>query len=161
MTARPLAAGRRLLERTPLQVKLIVAVLALVTVALVLIGLASAAALEGYLVGRLDDQLALVADRYTHEDDHFGPGPGGGERGPGPPSPYLVQKRDANGGITGNVPADRLDEDEKPPRLPDDAAWFSEHAGKAATVPATSGNGRWPRRRPGPRRPTRSGPAWC
>jgi two-component system, OmpR family, sensor kinase len=142
MTVRPLAAGRRLLERTPLQVKLIVAVLALVTVALVLIGTASVAVLEGYLVGRLDNQLALVADRYQHEEDRFGPGPGGG-RGPGGPSPYLVQKRDANGGILRELPADSLDDDEHPPRLPSDAAWFSEHAGKAATVPATSGDGRW------------------
>jgi two-component system OmpR family sensor kinase len=143
MTARPLAAGRRLLERTPLRVKLIVAVLALVTVALVLIGLASAAALEGYLVGRLDDQLAVVADRFTHGEDRFGPGPAGGGQRPGPPSPYLVQKRDANGGITGNLPNDSLDNQESPPRIPSDAAWFSDHAGKAATVPATSGDGRW------------------
>jgi two-component system OmpR family sensor kinase len=141
MTVRPLAAGRRLLERTPLQVKLIVAVLALVTVALVLIGLASAAALEGYLVGRLDSQLALVADRYSHEDDQFGPGPRGG-RGPGPPSPYQVQKRDADGRIT-PLPNNSLDNEEPPPRLPSDAAWFQAHAGKAATIPATSGDGRW------------------
>jgi two-component system, OmpR family, sensor kinase len=143
MTLRPLAAGRRLLARTPLQVKLIAAVLVLVTVALALIGLASVAALDGYLVGRLDDQLALVADRYRREDDGFRPGPGGGGRGPGPPSPYLVQKRNANGGITGNLPNDSLDNEESSPRLPSDAAWFSEHAGKAATVPATSGDGRW------------------
>jgi two-component system OmpR family sensor kinase len=141
MTVRPLAAGRSLLARTPLQVKLIVATLALVTVALALIGLASVAALDGYLVGRLDTQLALVADRYTHENDGFGPG--GGGRRPGPPSPYWVQKRDVNGGITGNLPNDSLGADEPPPRLPSDAAWFSEHAGKAATVPATSGDGRW------------------
>ncbi|HKQ00009.1 MAG TPA: HAMP domain-containing sensor histidine kinase [Actinomycetes bacterium] len=141
MTVRPLAAGRRLAARTPLQVKLIVAVLVLVTVALALIGVASVAALDGYLVGRLDTQLAMVADRYTHEDQGFGPG--GGGRGPGPPSPYLVQKRDANGGITGNLPNNSLDSEESPPRLPSDAAWFSKHAGKAATVPATSGDGRW------------------
>jgi two-component system OmpR family sensor kinase len=141
MTVRPLAAGRSLLARTPIQQTLIVATLALVTVALALIGLFSVAALDGYLVGRLDDQLALVAGRYTHEDEGFGPG--GGGRRPGPPSPYLVQKRDANGGITGNLPNDSLDSDESPPRLPSDAAWFSEHAGKAATVPATSGDGRW------------------
>jgi hypothetical protein len=66
MTVRPLAAGRRLAARTPLQVKLIVAVLALVAVALALIGVASVAALDGYLVGRLDSQLALVADRYCN-----------------------------------------------------------------------------------------------
>jgi signal transduction histidine kinase len=141
MTVRPLAAGRRLAARTPLQVKLIVAVLALVAVALALIGVASVAALDGYLVGRLDSQLAMVADRYTHEDEGFGPG--GGGRRPGPPSPYLVQKRDANGGIIGNLPNDSLDSEEPPPRLPSDAAWFSKHADKAATVPATSGDGRW------------------
>ena len=61
MTLRPLAAGRRLPARTPLQVKLIAAVLVLVTVALALIGLASVAALDGYLVGRLDTQLQAVA----------------------------------------------------------------------------------------------------
>jgi two-component system OmpR family sensor kinase len=140
MTARPLAVGRRLVERTPLQVKLIVAVLALVTVALVLIGLASSAALEGYLVGRLDGQLALVADRFSRQE--FGPAPSGG-RGAGPPSPYLVQKRDTSGQIVDSLPNESLDNDEPPPRLPSDAAWFSEHAGKAATVPATSGAGRW------------------
>ena len=142
MTARPWQRGRRLLDRTPLQVKLIVAVLALVTVALVLIGTASVAVLDRYLVGRLDDQLALVADRYTHEQDEFGPGPGGGRR-PGPPSPFLVRKFDASGQPAGSVPTNSLDTDQDPPRLPTGAAWFSEHAGKAATVPATSGDGRW------------------
>jgi two-component system OmpR family sensor kinase len=143
MTPRPLAAGRRLAARTPLQVKLIAAVLVLVTVALLLIGLASAAALHGYLVGRLDDQLAQVADRFSH-DGRFGPGAGpGGGRGPGPPSPYLVQRRGSNGEITDNIPADSLDESEHPPRLPSDAAWFQTHAGRAATVPATAGGGHW------------------
>ena len=51
MTPRPLAAGRRLLARTPLQLKLIVATLALVAVALALIGLASVAALVAVHVG--------------------------------------------------------------------------------------------------------------
>ena len=55
MTVRPLAAGRRLAARTPLQQTLIVAVLVLVAVALALIGFFSVAALDGYLVGRLDD----------------------------------------------------------------------------------------------------------
>ena len=68
MTVAPLATGRQLLARTPLQVKLIAAVLALVTVALLLIGLASGAALRGYLVGRLVDQLEQVADRFSHDE---------------------------------------------------------------------------------------------
>jgi len=82
----------RLLERTPLRVKLIVAVLALVAVALALISLASVTALRGYLVGRMDDQLTLVAPGFQHERP--GPGPRGGRP---PPSPYLIQRRDAGG----------------------------------------------------------------
>jgi two-component system OmpR family sensor kinase len=142
MSLRPLAAGRSLAARTPLQVKLIVAVLALVAVALLLIGLASGAALHGYLVGRLDDQLEQVADRFAREAGRLPAGPGG-ERGSGPPSPYLVQERGSSGEITKNIPADSLDEGEHPPRLPDDAAWFQVHAGRATTVPATAGGGRW------------------
>ena len=65
MTPRPRAGGRRLLARTPLQLKLIVATLALVAVALALIGLASVAALNGYLVNRLDSQLEAVARQPT------------------------------------------------------------------------------------------------
>src|SRR5215216_224859 len=142
MTVAPLAAGRQLLARTPLQVKLIAAVLALVTVALLLIGLASGAALRGYLVGRLDDQLEQVADRFSHDEERFGPGPAGGP-GHRPPSPYLVQRRGSNGQVTDNIPADSLDEGQHQPRLPSDAAWFQAHAGRPATVPATSGGGHW------------------
>src|SRR5512132_1135153 len=141
MTLRPLAAGRQLAARTPLQVKLIAAVLALVTVALLLIGLASGAALRGFLVGRLDDQLERVADQFSRDEGRFG-GPGGGP-GHGPPSPYLVQRRGSNGEITDNIPADSLDEGQQPPRLPSDAAWLQAHAGRAATVPATVGGGHW------------------
>ena len=63
MTWRPLAAGRSLAARTPLQVKLIVAVLALVTVALLLVGLASVTAVDSLLVGRLDGELQQEARR--------------------------------------------------------------------------------------------------
>jgi signal transduction histidine kinase len=96
MRPRPLAAGRRLAARTPLQVKLIVALL-LVAVALALIGLASVAALDGYLVGRLDRQLEAVARQPTR--------PPGEDRGepdghrPGPPSPFLIQYRDPAGEV--------------------------------------------------------------
>ena len=95
MTPRPLAAGRRLAARTPLQVKLIVAVLALVAVALALIGLASVAALDELLVGRLDGELQQEARRSAG-----GPPPATGEPGPGPAggrAAYLVQYRDADG----------------------------------------------------------------
>jgi two-component system OmpR family sensor kinase len=141
MTPRPLAAGRRLAGRTPLQIKLIVAVLALVTVALVLIGLASVAVLDRYLVGRLDTQLKAVAEHSAEEGPPRGPGPQGGRRGP--PSPYRVQYRTADGQLGRPEESNLLDQDLPPPRVPDDGAWLKAKAGKAVTVPATGGHGRW------------------
>jgi two-component system, OmpR family, sensor kinase len=140
MTPRPLAAGRRLLARTPLQVKLIVAVLALVAVALSLIGLASVTAVNGLLVGRLDDELQQEARRSAGR-----PPPSLQRPGPhqGPRSPYLVQYRDAEGGLDLELSNELLQEGQEPPRVPDDAAWFEANAGKTATVPAASGDGRW------------------
>jgi two-component system OmpR family sensor kinase len=125
-----------------LQVKLIVAVLALVTVALVLIGLASVAALDRYLVGRLDTQLQAVAEHSAEE------GPPGGFEGPpgqrrGPPSPYLVQYRTADGQVKHREQNELPDQGEPPPRVPDDGAWLKAKAGKVVTVPATGGHGRW------------------
>jgi two-component system, OmpR family, sensor kinase len=139
MSLRPLAAGRRLAGRTPLQLKLIVAMLALVTVALLLIGLASVAVLDGYLVGRLDTQLQAVAlrsasqPRPPFEDrDHHGP-----------PSPYLVQYRTADGRLDGPEEKNPLEDDQQAPQVPNDAAWFSANSGKVITVPASGGDGRW------------------
>jgi two-component system OmpR family sensor kinase len=140
MTPRPLAAGRRLAARTPLQVKLIVAVLALVTVALALIGLASVAALDGYLVGRLDDQLQAVAQGSARQGPS-GYGPGPGHRGP--PSPYLIQYRLADGRPDGELVQNPLEQDRQPPQVPDDAAWYQANTGEVVTVPATGGDGRW------------------
>jgi signal transduction histidine kinase len=140
MTPRPLAAVRRVAARTPLQIKLIVAVLALVAVALALIGPASVAALDGYLVGRLDDQLQEVVRRSADRPLEPG-GPRG--RPPAPPSPYLVQYRDAAGRLERSFSNELLEEGQQPPRLPDDAAWFQDNARGTATVPATGGDGRW------------------
>jgi two-component system OmpR family sensor kinase len=129
--------GVRLLERTPLRVKLIVAMLALVTVALALISLASVTALRGYLVDRLDDQLTLVAPGFRREPP--GHGPRGGRP---PPSPYLIQRRDGGGRVEEQFGAE-LSEGQGQPRLPDDAAWLRAHSGTLMTVAATEGGGRW------------------
>ena len=140
MTLRPLAAGRRVAARTPLQVKLIVAVLALVAVALAVIGLASVAAVDGLLVGRLDRELHQEATRSAGRPPPSvaGPGPGGGPR-----SPYLVQYRNTDGRLKKELENELLEEGQQPPRLPDDAAWFQDNARDTATVPATGGDGRW------------------
>jgi two-component system, OmpR family, sensor kinase len=138
MTLRPLAAGRQLLARTPLQVKLIAAVLALVTVALLLIGLASGAALREYLVGRLDDQLQAVAHQPGRPPGELRGGP---ERRLGPPSPFLIQYHDPAGKLlyTDKAPLD----EGQPPQVPENSAWLADHAGEPVTVPAVGGGGRW------------------
>jgi two-component system OmpR family sensor kinase len=140
MTGRPLAAARQVAARTPLQVKLIVAVLALVAVALALISLASVTALRSYLVGRLDNQLQLVAQRPDRP-----PGELDGRAGlrPGPPSPFLVQERDPSGQVVEENSANLLDQDQQLPRVPADPAWLQAHAGTPTTVPAFAGGGRW------------------
>jgi two-component system, OmpR family, sensor kinase len=132
--------GVRLLERTPLRVKLIVAVLALVTVALALIGLAGVTALRGYLVGRLDEQLRGVAPAFVEDRP---PRQGGPEdHGRRPPSPYLVQIRDAAGTLVEEPGADALEAGQGRPVLPADGAWFPAHTGAPLTVPA-EGGGHW------------------
>jgi len=53
---------KRLPDRTPLRIKLIAAVLALVTVALVVISLAGTIVLRGNLIGQVDDQYLQIDD---------------------------------------------------------------------------------------------------
>jgi two-component system OmpR family sensor kinase len=132
----------RLLDRTSLRVKLIVAVLALVAVALALISLASVTALRSYLVGRLDDQLERVAPGFVQPRPP-GPGPGGpGGHEHRPPSPYLVQLRNADGTIDQEPGADTLEAGQGRPALPADGAWFQAHMGRPLTVPG-EGGGHW------------------
>jgi two-component system OmpR family sensor kinase len=137
-----MARVRLLLERTPLRVKLIVAVLALVAVALAIISLASVTALRGYLVGRLDDQLERVAPGFVQPRPP-GPGPGGpGGHEHRPPSPYLVQLRNADGTLDQEPGADTLEAGQGRPALPADGAWFQAHMGRPLTVPG-EGGGHW------------------
>ena len=96
LLARPWQAWRRLLARTPLRVRLIAAVLLLVTVSLTLISVAGIAVLRGSLVGRLDDQLGRVTAMTLHglaEGRVLGPPTESRVR---PPSPYLVALLDQN-----------------------------------------------------------------
>jgi two-component system OmpR family sensor kinase len=146
---RPPLAGTaaRLLARTPLRVELIVAMLVLVTVALTLISVASVAVLRGYLVGRLDQQLQtvvgrLASDRLLGAPPGIGPGPG--QRGirVGAPSPFLVQRRDADGQLEREF-NEPIEEGGQPPSLPSDAAWLAAHDDGPFTVPAAGGAGRW------------------
>jgi two-component system OmpR family sensor kinase len=135
-----------LLDRTPLRLKLIAAVLLLVAVALGLISLAGVQALRGSLVGRLDEQLRGVANSTLHglaEGEGPGPEPGSGDGDRlRPPSLYLVQVRNGAGRVTRPWDTDTLQQGQQPPSLPA-AGRLAARAGAAFTVPASGGGGRW------------------
>jgi two-component system OmpR family sensor kinase len=143
LLARPWQAWRRLLARTPLRVRLIAAVLLLVTVSLTLISVASIAVLRGSLVGRLDEQLGRVADLTLNglaQGRILGPPPSGGPIRP--PSQYLVAVLDQTGSVLQPWEPTLLQDGQAPPRLPG-AATLQARAATPFTAPAASGGGRW------------------
>jgi two-component system, OmpR family, sensor kinase len=127
--------NRRTLARLPLWVRLVAAVLLLVTVALTAVSTAGATALRGQLLATTDAQLSAVAASYPAT----APKAGGS---------FLVQvqQRDADGKLVKDgPPAGALDKPMPPPAarpgVPEDAAWLDEHAGHPVTVPARAGDG--------------------
>ena len=114
---RRLAALRRLSDRTPLRIKLIAAVLALVTLALSAAGAAASTALRRSLLQRVDGQLQSTTGQLVGAGEHrFVPGPGAGPDGLQLPSDYYIRVNDATGktGVTVSNP-DR--KDQSPPKL--------------------------------------------
>jgi two-component system, OmpR family, sensor kinase len=146
LVGRPWQALRRLLARTPLRVQLIVAVLLLVAVSLAVISVASVTALRGSQVSRLDDQLGSVAEGTLHglrEGRPFGPPPDqGGEGRIRPPSPFLIEVRDAAGQVVRPWDTTDLQAGQSPPRLPA-VATLQARVGTPFTSPASSGGGQW------------------
>jgi len=143
----PVSAGKRLLGRTPLRIKLIVAVLLLVMVALGGISVASITSLRGYLIGRMDGQLHMVALSRAAQPDNNTPQGGQGNQGR-PPSPFFIQPRDADGSISRDSSGNELTvnnplESQEPPELPSTLAGLRAHAGVPYTAPATGGSGQW------------------
>ncbi len=114
---------RALARRVPLRRALVATLLLVVTLALVGSGVATHAALRGYLLDRVDDQLRGAAPLVA---DGTGalvrPGRRGGAEAPesrGPlPSAFVVQVVDADGGLVLG-PTSNLVDDEPLPDLPD------------------------------------------
>ncbi len=113
-------------------------------VTLAVVSLAGIAVLSGSLVGRLDDQLGVVAAANLR-------GLAAGRPLTPPPqarddirlpSAFLIQLRDADGKPVRDYSVP-LREGQPLPGLPDDAAYLEAHAGTPFTVHAASGGGRW------------------
>jgi two-component system OmpR family sensor kinase len=131
---------------TPLWLRLVAAVLALVAIALGATGVATVTALRGYLFDEVDRQLHLVGEPFRHglpEGPWLPPGSPGGFGRPRLPSVLVLAFTDQTGAV--------IDTPESPARLgipgpalpqwtPDEVA--AQHR-RAMTVPATEGDGQW------------------
>ncbi|MCU1590263.1 MAG: ATP-binding protein [Frankiales bacterium] len=124
--------------RTPLRVKLVAALTALVALALVVTGLAAATALRGYLVSRVDANLAAsVQGRGGLE-----PPPDGTRRGPHRPDDYALQISSTAGVVVRPFVFDSAGT--SPPALPTlTAALVSQHRERPYTVSSKSGDRQW------------------
>src|SRR3954466_1434826 len=113
----------RLSARTPLRVKLLAAVLAMVALALVVVSVASVSAMRGYLLDKTDRQLTGVAGVMGRLISQPGPFqtkiPVAGQ--------FVIQGRDATGTI-GAPPARSVWRAADPdPAVPQNAAWLNAH----------------------------------
>jgi two-component system OmpR family sensor kinase len=132
---RGFAWGRGLLARTPLRVKLVAAVLALVAAALVITGTTSALALRDYQIKRIDGQLRDTSQKI--DVTQFMPN----RHTPILPTHYLVAMA-----VPGLEPQAYVDPSLKPgdlPSLPTSTADIEHLAGEPYTVKAVSGPNRW------------------
>lgn len=135
--------------RTPLRITLVVALLVLVTSALVLSGVAATATLRGYLLQRVDAQLGAAAHEIAEHglgDQPPAPEPEGRdadrERGP-LPSQYVVQVVSDDGRVVIG-PTSNLVSGEPLPRLPTTLSSTStDDDAEPFTVEAVSGGGQW------------------
>ena len=137
-----------MISRVPLRVTLVVAMTLLVAIGLGAAGAVAAAAMRGYLVQRVDEQLQLLT---TGDGDGRlggpGPRPGDPDRGAGldrgGPTPYYVASLDASGAVTQveDHPFDTTQALPKVPRLT--AADVAGTHGHPFTIRAVTGGGKW------------------
>ncbi|SIR63396.1 sensor histidine kinase [Micromonospora avicenniae] len=114
------AKGR--LRSVPLRVKLVTAVLTLVTLALVVISVATAYFLHSYLVGRIDGQLTTQLDRGIVANE---------TTANNLPTDYLVVNFDRNLRLRFVLRDPSLAENDLPAGL-NDPGWYERHAGREA-----------------------------
>lgn len=149
---RAVSWGRSLFDRTPLRVQLVCVVLILVTVALVLAGVAGTAALRGYLLERVDDRLhdtargAMASGRLPGALDGDRGGPLREERnfnGPALAEGFFTEVADEYGNGTGylRVPAGSQQTAPQLPSLSLDNV--AKRDGKPFTVDAKDRGDRW------------------
>jgi two-component system OmpR family sensor kinase len=129
---------RELPGRTPLRIKLITAVLALVAIALAVISVAGISVIRTYLLRQADTQLeslylqAQAQSRFGHGYTNAVPGP----------DRWVYEGLTQQGAVLriqgGNLPPGSAG-----PKVTAHAPWLTSDAQQFATVPAESGNAQW------------------
>src|SRR6201996_5535983 len=132
----------RLSQRTPLRVKLIAALLALVALALTVISFTTIAVFRGYLLNQTTQQLQSLQQKANAAFAAAHHVPGALQDLAFEPNGYVVGLVSASGQYYPNF-GNVGDLSTPPPRLPSGTAWFKAHSNQAATVPATTGAGNW------------------
>jgi two-component system, OmpR family, sensor kinase len=128
---------RGLPDRTPLRVKMISAVLALVIIALAVISFTSRAVFGNYLMHQAQDQVhsyyqQINAQLNTNHVDRLFLGDGVDQVWLLAPNGQQLQVNVPGGGVFSN-PA-------QPPQVPTNQAWLTANQGKPVTVPSASGD---------------------
>jgi two-component system OmpR family sensor kinase len=137
-------AHRRLTERYPLRVTIVLVLLALVTAALLASGLVATTIMRGYMIDRVDTQLQDTAKQLsTPRDGWQSPEqpPPGRPNGPKLPSVFIVQRFDTAGNRTEAPFRQPLDQSAAQPKLPSlTLVQVVGMNGKVFSVPATDGD---------------------
>jgi two-component system OmpR family sensor kinase len=140
---------RRVWAGTPLWLRLVAAVLALVALALGAAGVATVTALHGYLLDQMDSELRIAGEpivRSLHRDPALLPL--GGERGGAGrlrlPSMFSLAITDETGAVVGTPESPLGYPDQPGPVFPQ---WTPDQAaarhGRAITVPGSDGGREW------------------
>jgi two-component system OmpR family sensor kinase len=125
---------RGLPGRTPLRVKLVAALLALVAIALVVISAASVSLFRDYQIRHASIQVSDLFQQVQQSlSQPHSPQPGAVD----PLGPYMVIIRPASGRLDVPPGVTSL------PKVPTQASWLSANADRAVNVPAQSGPDNW------------------
>ena len=138
----------RLPGRTPLRVKMITALLALVIIALAIISVATVSVFSDYLQGQSGTQVTNLYNQrmsQLHRSNDFGPGGGGlNSQQFGYYGTFLVELLNTKGQLIPPFgPMGQSGQILPGPNVPTNAAWLKANSAALSTVGGTTGSGDW------------------
>ena len=128
---------RQFSGRTPLRVKMITALLALVIIALTIISVASLTVFRSYLQGQAGTQVTTLYNQQLDRINGSGPFSGHITGSYLPPSAVEVLN------TQGQVLTPTISTGQSVPNVPTDQAWLQAHSGQVTTVPGLPGGDNW------------------